>query len=387
VAVSQWRREIDADDRLRTLTPNSWTSYVMILGLAGLGVLITKLLARRVIRDMDLAGALRYMWAIYWLLPIEILFVVGLFDYSGVTDVWVKHAWTIDAMAWFREQYCYPGTAYTKCVVPIGGGESYDSEDDWCEAMYNATDCREIRDEAQDDFLKTSYGFITANGIWGVFLIVLLFLALTLLEGIITAPIVRSSKQANIPFWLTLPIIGCIVGGSLLLFSPTTVTGDDSSDQVYWIGVAFFACAGTFTIAALLGWFMSAFSVLSDKSKRRKHIALLCFINVLVLTLLTVVAIFAASVIYLSSIVDIEMDDNMRGNIACDLATASSCTGCDESEQRCPEWTAEDLQTMLQSQVKQSAILSAILAIYAVTAIRFGFDLRKHLSRYQIEYV
>ena len=54
---------------------------------------------------------------------------------------------------------------------------------------------------------------------------------------------------------------------------------------------------------------------------------------------------------------------------------------------QCPEWTDSDILKVLQTQLKQSATLAAIFLIYAFSALRFGFILRSHVSRYQIEYV
>uniref|UniRef100_A0A7S1YXR5 Uncharacterized protein n=1 Tax=Trieres chinensis TaxID=1514140 RepID=A0A7S1YXR5_TRICV len=351
------------------------------------------LLTLKVIRNVNLVGAVKYMWALYWIMPIEILFVVSLFDYHRVTDVWVKHWWSTPSMNWFRELFCLAGTAYTKCAMPVGGGSINTTEDEWCELNYNATDCSDIRSEAQQKMTTTSYIFVTGNGIWGVLLILLLFLALTLLEGIITAPIVQSSKETNIPAWLTLPIIGCLAGGSVLLFSPSSALSDGADSGVFWVGLVYMVASGMFFLAALLGWFISAFSVLNNRDKRHKQIAILLFIATMLLTVLSVAAILSTSLIYSASIVRIDYDDKARGNVACYLDTADSCTNCPKSPGHqpegvwCPEWTDEEVVKVLQTQLKQSATLGAILLIYAFSALRFGFILHSHFSRYQIDYV
>ena len=46
--------------------------------------------------------------------------------------------------------------------------------------------------------------------------------------------------------------------------------------------------AGTFFLAALLGWFISAFSVLNNRDKAHKQIAILLFIATMLLTVLSV---------------------------------------------------------------------------------------------------
>uniref|UniRef100_A0A6U6ETL4 Transmembrane protein n=1 Tax=Odontella aurita TaxID=265563 RepID=A0A6U6ETL4_9STRA len=375
--------------RRESLMPNLWTlnGMVFLLALVGLVLIATMLLTLKVIREVNLAGALRYMWALYWLLPIELLLVLGLFDYHRVTDVWVKHWWATPSLEWFRGHFCYNSTSNTKCIVPIAGGADYLTEDLWCTEYYNATDCRQIRDDAQGKMQTATYAFMTMNGVCGLILIVLLYLALTLLQGIITAPIVASSKQTNVPMWLSLPAVGCLVGGTVFLFSPSSATGDQSGRNVFWIGVTYMTSAGTFFIAALLGWFISVFSVLSNRDKRHKKLAINCFIVTLVLTALSVAAIFSASLIYSANIVDVGFDDQTRGDVACYLDVAKSCTNCDRDVRRCPEWTTEEVVKVLQTQMKQSATLGAILSFYAISALCFGFVLRQHLSRYQIDYV
>ena len=59
----------------------------------------------------------------------------------------------------------------------------------------------------------------------------------------------------------------------------------------------------------------------------------------------------------------------------------------DDPELRCPEWTLDEVTKVLQSQLKQSATLAAIFIVYAVAVLRFGFVLRGHLSKYEIDYV
>lgn len=67
----------------QSLTPNLWSlnGMVFFLGLVGIILFITMVITVRVVREVNLVGAVRYMWTLYWLIPIEILLVVSLFDY------------------------------------------------------------------------------------------------------------------------------------------------------------------------------------------------------------------------------------------------------------------------------------------------------------------
>lgn len=45
----------------------------------------------RILREVDLVGAIRYLWAMLWLVPFEVFLNISLFDYFNVTAVWVRH--------------------------------------------------------------------------------------------------------------------------------------------------------------------------------------------------------------------------------------------------------------------------------------------------------
>ena len=180
--------------------------------------------ARRAIRDVNLVGSVRFMWVLFWLLPVQVFFMIGLFDYYYVNEVKTKHWWDDPSMRQPREIFCYPDTANDQCKVPILGGIDYPTEEAWCLDKYNQTNCEEIRDEAQREYNLTSRTFYTVNGIWALLLVVIMWTTLNVLQAIITLPIVQRSKESNIPLWLTFPIIGCFTVGYLLHYSQTSVT-------------------------------------------------------------------------------------------------------------------------------------------------------------------
>ncbi len=192
-------------------------------------------------------------------------------------------------MAWFRDICCEPGTANTKCAVPLNGGEEFVTSDEWCMYHYNATDCDSIRGSAVDKMQSLSYFFIYSNSIMGAVLIILLLLSLGLLEGIISPNLVQRSKESNISLWLTLPIVGCFCGGSALLFAPQSLISNGTSyNGLFWIGLCYLVTGFFFTISALLGWFISAKTVLNLRDKTHKEIAVYLFIIMLILTIFAV---------------------------------------------------------------------------------------------------
>lgn len=256
---------------------------LLILALVGLFIFVTMVITIPKIKRVNLDAAIRYMWILYWVLPLEILFVIALFDYHRVTDIWIKHWWSAPSMAWFRELCCQKGTANNKCTVPVSTEQASLM---WCVENYNATDCKDIRDTATHLMESNSYFFIYSNSILGAVLIILLLLSLGLLEGIISAPIVQRSKESNISLWLTLPILGCFGGGAALLFAPQSLISNDPG--LFWIGLCYLVTGATFTISALLGWFISAKSVMNLRDKTHKEIAIYLFIIMMVITIFAV---------------------------------------------------------------------------------------------------
>ena len=69
----------------------SLTTFVYFLGGINFILLIAATLAQRAIRYVNLAKSVRYMWTLFWILPLQIFFMIGLFDYNQIMEVWAKH--------------------------------------------------------------------------------------------------------------------------------------------------------------------------------------------------------------------------------------------------------------------------------------------------------
>jgi hypothetical protein len=61
------------------------------VGILGFIIIVTCCCTIRVIKEVDLPGAIRYLWVVLWLVPFEIFFNLTLFDYHNVTAVWIRH--------------------------------------------------------------------------------------------------------------------------------------------------------------------------------------------------------------------------------------------------------------------------------------------------------
>lgn len=251
-------------------------------------------------------------------------------------------------------------------------------------------DIPEIRDTAQAEVADLLAWFYNANFAWGVVLIAVLYLIVNTLERIVSRPMVQKSREQNVPAWLSLPFLGCTVVGAVFRYSPSSVLSVENESSYSWMGTAFMASGILFMLAAALGWFISSFSILSSRDKRYKHLSVMIFIFIMAVTSFILTVIFVASISYSVALVEIPIGPDQKHEIACGVDTADSCSNCeleDPTRPKCPEWSLDDVQRVLQTQTKGSATLSVIFFIYSFSALRFGFVLRKHITMYQIDYI
>jgi len=361
----------------------SLETFVYFISLINFVLLIATVLAHRAIRNVNLVGSVRFMWVLFWLLPLQIFCMIGLFDINNVGGVTAKYWWDDPSMSFVRRLFCEEGTEDSKCMAPIDGGSVYESELIWCQKEYNATDCESVRDDAQRRYNLSAGIYYTVNGVWALLLVVLMWVTLSLLQAVITLPIVQRSKESNIPLWLTFPIVGCFALGYILLFEEASI--EEIVDDVYWIAIGYLTSGGLFTLAAMIGIVLKFYTVLNRRQRRIKQGLVIVFISTIMMTLLAVSTIFVTSLLYSFRFVDLTEDSLQQ--IACVIDMSGSCTGCDQLPKQCPEWTNEDVQKVLATMMKQNTTLAAIFLVYAMITLRYGFVLFAHVSRYQIEYV
>jgi len=303
-------------------------------------------------------------------------------------------------MAGFRKLLC-ESDRQCECAVPLLGNAG-EINLGWCLDKCGS-ECGEYRETAITKMAALSHTVFITNAIVGLVLAALLMLALFLLERIISAPIVKSSKESNIPLWLTFPTIFSFLGG-IYFMSHSNLKGEEEGEQVskqvlrHWvIGVCYITSGAAFLASALLGWFIAVKKVLNNRDKTQKKIAVYLFIGMMVMTIFAIAAILSYSLIDSSSIVKYGLSDEERGKTACYLLDAGgSCSNCNATQSndtliedviKCPEWSEPDLLKLTQTQMKQSATLAAIFIIYAFTSLRFGFTLKTLVSRYEVDYV
>lgn len=92
--VNRDAQHVERADNSETV-PSLWNinTIIFLAGFLGTIVFLVMVLARRVFRELDLTGGLRFMWVMLWIIPLEVFATVGMFDYHGVSEVWITHWW------------------------------------------------------------------------------------------------------------------------------------------------------------------------------------------------------------------------------------------------------------------------------------------------------
>jgi len=208
------------------------------------------------------------------------------------------------------------------------------------------------------------------------------------LERIIGRPLVQKSKQANVPAWLALPTCVCLALGGFFTFAQQSVLNyRESASEVKWIGPLYLATGLVLTMGMVLGSYSSNTSILSTSQKRQKLVTASMFIGSMALAFLLLFALLVACILLSLALDHLALTPRQRGSVACFLDPFDDCTNCDGTVDRCPEWSVEDVRSVLQTQIKASATVAAIFILHSFSVFRFGLTLRRHIATYQIGFV
>lgn len=370
------------DINMEGLSPNFWSinGNIFFLGILGSLLLLVNIFSIRIIQTVNMVGAIRYFWVMICILPAQIYLALSLYGSYDVTKIWIIHWWDTPALSWFRNYFCEMGTAETLCKSDTIGS---------CNEVYNATDCAVIREEAQEKMLFSMQLFYYSNAVWGILLVGLLILIVSTLDRIITRPIVHKSLQTNIPAWFLIPMCSGVFIGAIFRYSPSSLVSERVNSENRWMGTAYLICSGLFLLAAILGWFISQSPILNARSKQRKHSCILLFMALILISVILLIYVLITSIYYSFRLVKNDLTEDQRGALACAAGTTETCTNCNDLESGpvCPQWTLDQVTRVLQAQVRQIITLAGMFLLYAISSIRFGFIMRKHLILYEIDYV
>ena len=124
---------------------------ILFIGGLALALVFTCFWTTRIVKEVDLVGALRFLWLLLWILPLEAFLNIAAFDYHQVTNIWiskekiksllkprkfpsclklticsvvhlfvrgnVEHYWNSEQLWWFRNYFCVSGTSGSLCMV------------------------------------------------------------------------------------------------------------------------------------------------------------------------------------------------------------------------------------------------------------------------------
>ena len=171
-----------------TVSESLWTlnGPMLLVGIFSFVSFSAAVFTWRVVRDVDLIGAIRYLvritelvekkdkamyksdscffaqWVLVWCLPFFIFAGISLFDRFNTTQVWVQNFWRSPQMAWIRRRNCHPSSVYnTLCTVP-----DVQNETQWCIDNYNSTECTSIRTSAEQSAVQSLVRYYAFTGVW-----------------------------------------------------------------------------------------------------------------------------------------------------------------------------------------------------------------------------
>lgn len=79
--IKKDEEEIEGNEEKPLVSAELWSLelFVYCLAIVNIVLLIASMLAQRAIREVNLVGSVRYMWTLFWVTPIQIFFMIGLF--------------------------------------------------------------------------------------------------------------------------------------------------------------------------------------------------------------------------------------------------------------------------------------------------------------------
>lgn len=192
-----------------------WSNW-FILVVVGVFTAATAIVGMRGAHMVSLELLLSYFWSIIVLIAPILLGLFAVFNFSFYTRIWFKHQWDKDDFYPLRQLFCDPSeTANNKCLAPlfdtyVQNATAYNSTQTWCLALYNATDCEDIRNDAVDLAVEWGTSLILTNTIIGVFGLSLMIISIYISVEILTHPVITQSMLEIINYLLVIPVASCV---------------------------------------------------------------------------------------------------------------------------------------------------------------------------------
>jgi hypothetical protein len=195
-----------------------WINWLLLVIVGGL-LTVTAVVGMRGAHLVSLELLLSYFWGIIVLIAPLVLGVFAVFNISFYTRIWFQHQWDQPEFLALRKLFCEPSsTAKNKCIAPVFENGQYDTIGNisvgttlaWCLALYNATDCEEIRAAAFSKAVDWGSSLILTNTIIGAFGLCMMVISIYISVEILTHPVITQSMLDMINYLLVIPIASCI---------------------------------------------------------------------------------------------------------------------------------------------------------------------------------
>jgi len=325
-----------------------------------------------------------YFYSVVLISGALFLFSVAAIAFQDSFESYVSHHWDTDSLAYMREEFCPEGTAEAECKVP---GEYTTSEDvlAWCQEEYERDDCEQIRDDAVSDGEAWLEEKFMVAGLVGLGTIVFLGFAMWYSVRILTVPIVMKS-MLNV-----INLVFLFVGGSVAAVGFYAYSHEELDAGNEWI-------AYMYSIVGLLICVLAYIGAMGARTKNRALLAVYIG-GVGIVAVLMLVCGIGAWVFTgeledayadkdAGEIQDLACSANLYGCSNCDGATASELCEDDDAGsctvvERCPEWSKEEVISVIETNLKFLGLLAFIVELFLITALIGAVVLRKSLHGYQ----
>eukprot|EP01041_Mallomonas_annulata_P008571 gene8571-17681_t len=351
------------------------TTYFGLIALAivGLGLALTCVIGMRGAHLVSLELLLIHFWAITVFIAPLVLGVVICFIFLFYMDTWVNHNWDSMSFDKFRSLFCDANTANTKCRIPIA---SLYNSTAYCLEAYNATDCSQIRTNAQQHFIRWGRGLTFTIAAIGLLNIVEIFGSMYLCYHILTVSVLSQSMNEFINYLLILPVSGCFGLGYYLWHLRQYPLPS------VWLPFLFYSLGAVLSM-------LVPFGIIAGRMKSQVMLATYVVISALALMGLVVAATlsFVYSTILSTALI---LSRELLTRIACD-ASYSGCCCCESDslpqDSRCPDWSSIEIIQVLINDMLLSGTTAVLSTVYVSGALFVAEVVRRNLKNYKCEYV
>ncbi len=359
------------------------TNYLNWLGtlFVGIFLLIVCIIGNRGAQTVNLGYLLAYFWGITVFIAPILIGIVACFDFYEFVSMWFTHSWSNDSFAGVRQLFCNPvSSADSYCAAPIGGGYNYSTVTDWCIGEYNSTVCEGIQSTSINDAVTFGQSLAIIQAIISCGILFIILLSMYVCFRVLTKEVITESMNDVINYLLFVPLAGCIG-----IYIGMRTWSDYGGVKFVWFSKLYLALSIGIFLSIPLGIFAGKF----------KFQLLMTIYMLLILLCLSGLVIGGSfGIIYSRLLTDVFVPiESDVDYIAC-KKQLSGCCCCDEqlssyddSARMCPEWSSEEIASLLSLELKIYSVISCVSVAYLIGAVTVGGFMRQNILNYKSDFV